>query len=129
MAKRDLIDGMDSFTRAYVECALWSSTDESDESGGDPIDQNYSIEDLTVAALRTMIADCAAFQRDNEEDLYQCGLSDERAGHDFWLTRNRHGSGFWDECFGDKRMDRLTAASHAYGEAYLSVYRGREYHD
>ena len=30
-----------AFTIAYVEAALWSSTDNADESGGEPLDANY----------------------------------------------------------------------------------------
>ena len=31
------------FLRGYIECALWSSMDQSDEqTGGDPMDKNYS---------------------------------------------------------------------------------------
>lgn len=33
------------------------------------------------------------------------------AGHDFWLTRNGHGAGFWDspEVYGEDLADELTA--------------------
>lgn len=31
-----IMTSLDSFTRAYIETALWSSNDESDESGGEP---------------------------------------------------------------------------------------------
>ena len=43
------------------------------------------------------------------------------AGHDFWLTRNGHGAGFWD---GDWTLhgDALTTASEAAGS--LGVYEG-----
>ena len=43
-----------------------------------------------------------------------------QAGHDFWLTRNRHGAGFWDRGLGE-RGQRLTDAAHVYGESYLSI--------
>ena len=36
-------------------------------------------------------------------------------GHDFALTRNHHGAGFWDRGYGDVG-DRLTDAAQAYGE-------------
>ena len=42
---------LDAFTRAYVECALWSSNDESTPAGGDPMDSNYSIQDIAPEAL------------------------------------------------------------------------------
>jgi hypothetical protein len=108
---------LDTFTKQYIITALWSSNDESTPEGGDPMDKNYSIEDIGPETLAKMVADCAKFQADNAEDI----ASDlSRAGHDFWLTRNGHGAGFWD---GDwpEAGDRLTEACKAYGEVTLYV--------
>lgn len=88
---------LDTFTRAYIECALWSSNDNADEQGGSPLDANYGVSDIAPDTLARMMQDCASFQSDNREQLDECGLSLERQGHDFWLNRNGHGSGFWDE--------------------------------
>lgn len=112
------IYSLDDFTTGYIECMLWSSTDNSDESGGKPLDDNYDISDIAMESLREIVADCKDFQEANSEQLQEL-LDDyaytlERAGHDFWLTRNRHGAGFWDRGFG-KVGDALTEASHAYG--------------
>ncbi len=43
------------------------------------------------------------------------------AGHDFWLTRNRHGAGFWDGDYPEPAASQLTKASHNYGEVSLYV--------
>ena len=48
------MDNLDDFTGAYVECALWSTNDESDESGGVPMDENYGIDDIDPATLGKM---------------------------------------------------------------------------
>lgn len=85
---------MDKFTTAYIEAALWSSTDNSDDSGCRPLDDNYSIEDIAHETLASILEDCKAFQEDHAQDI---GGNVEQAGHDFWLTRNHHGAGFWDE--------------------------------
>lgn len=47
----------------------------------------------------------------------------EGTGHDFWLTRNGHGCGFWDrnDCLPADAGQRLTAASEKCGEYYLYV--------
>jgi hypothetical protein len=117
---------IDRFTLGYIEAALWSTNDESDpNTGGDPLDQNYGPADLAPETLRTMIADCQAFQDANRADLDQA-RSSEYNGHDFWLTRNRHGCGFWDRGLGAVG-DRLTAAAHAFGEVWLYVHEGRIY--
>ena len=127
--KQTLINSLDAFTKSYLETALWSSTDESNDQGGDPLDENYSIDDFTVEALRESIDDCKSFQECEVEALeaaYGHGPSygPEYAGHDFWLTRNGHGAGFWDRGLGEIG-ERLTRASKPYGSVYLMVYRGK----
>lgn len=107
---------MNTFLSAYIECALWSSTDDS----GEPLDSNYFPSDLSEKALTEMEADCADFQQANAELLMASGLSDEQAGHDFWLTRNGHGAGFWDRGLGEVGK-ALTAASKPYGSQDLYV--------
>ena len=42
---------MDAFTTAYIEAALWSSMDNADEQGGEPLDANYDIEDIAPEAI------------------------------------------------------------------------------
>ena len=122
------IKDLDAFTRAYIECALWSSDDNADDSGGEPLDKNYSIEDIAPESLASMAADCAKFQVDNAGLLnvvYDvCSLT--RAGHCFWLNRNGHGSGFWDEFFGkdealNKAFHALDVASKEFGTCDIDV--------
>jgi hypothetical protein len=109
---------MDAFTRCYIATALWSSVDNTDDQGGEPLDANYSPDDLAPETLASMIEDCRAFQRDHNEDI---ALDLERAGHDFWLTRNHHGAGFWDGDWPHDVGRRLTAASHAYDSVDLYI--------
>jgi hypothetical protein len=108
---------LDRFTDAYIECALWSSYDES----VDPLDDNYGIEDISEETLKQMVADCQAFQEDNQELLSQYDRGDDYAGHDFWLTRNRHGAGFWDRGLPGDLGEKLTSAAHTYGSVDLYV--------
>lgn len=119
---------LDTFTRAYIECALWSSTDNANEQGGEPLDANYSLEDIAPETLAQMVEDCAAFQSD--EDTALATVSDlcdaSRAGHNFWLNRNGHGAGFWDEYYGDDTVLRnafkeLSDGSKIWGSFDLYV--------
>lgn len=96
---------LDSFTEAYIDC-------------GYPLDEDYSTNDLSAEALRQIVEDCKAFQDSNADDI---GPDSAQAGHDFWLTRNRHGAGFWDGDWDGDVGKRLTECSHAYGECYLYV--------
>ena len=91
--KQDIIDRLDSFTRGYIEAALFSETDESTPEGGEPLDKNFSTRNIANESLLKMILDCEKFQAENEADI---GSRTEEAGRDFWFTRNRTGAGFWD---------------------------------
>jgi hypothetical protein len=97
---------LDKFTQAYIECALWSSGLEDDD---------YDIDDIAEESLREIEADCADFQDSAREWLEQAGIDAEQAGHNFWLTRNRHGTGFWDRGLG-KVGEELTAHAHTYDQ-------------
>lgn len=119
--------------QGYLECALWSSTCEPapGESDGEPMDAHYTPEDIAAEALAEIKADVAAFAFANRHDLriYGEGFREgcrpgwSRAGHDFWLTRNRHGAGFWDRtCAPGILRDacmRLSDASKVYGASDL----------
>jgi hypothetical protein len=115
------------FLTAYIECALWASCDNSTESGGEPFDANYSLDDIAFSSLLSMARECRDFMRGNEADLdaycEKCFYSSSHpalamAGHDFWLTKNGHGAGFWDRGLGDLGK-RLSDASKAYGSTDL----------
>jgi hypothetical protein len=110
---------MNTFTRAYISCALWSSTDWSRNDGGDPLEDNYSIDDFAQETVDTIMGECEAFQAQNAGTLY--GLDEEQAGHDFWLTRNRHGCGFWDGDYPEPASTLLTNAAQAFGVVSLCV--------
>jgi hypothetical protein len=128
----EIADGSDlgEFTAAYMETALWSSNDESDpETGGDPMDDNYGPEDFAPEAVEKMRADCKAFWEAHghlihEETCLKYGPDFGpigHAGHDFWLTRNGHGAGFWDGDWHESVEDKLTKAAKAFGECNLLV--------
>jgi hypothetical protein len=123
---------LDEFTQAYIEAALWSSNDDSTPEGGEPLDANYGIEDIDPDSLAKMSADCQRFQEENAADLalYDSPrwTAEELGGHDFWLTRNGHGAGFWDrDCLPKEAGKRLTDAAHKCGEVYLYVADGAIY--
>lgn len=107
---------LDKFTQGYIVCALWSSTDEE----GNGLDQTFDPTDISAGTLKEMADDCKQFQDANREDLDKCGLDLSRQGHDFWLNRNGHGSGFWDEGF-DPVFRKLSDASKACGECNLYI--------
>lgn len=120
---------LETFTRGYIEAALWSTNDESTEQGGDPLDQNYSPEDIAPEAMEKIRADCKKFYTENYDDIQlleqdprsRQSSVEELAGFEFWLTRNGHGTGFWDADMDEEARDRLTAAAERFGEFDLIV--------
>lgn len=110
---------MTPFLASYIECALWSSMDESTPQGGEPMDKNYSAADLAPETLAKFTADCEKFKAANEADLHL--RYPAYGAHDFWLTRNGHGAGFWDGDWPEQAGERLTKASKTFGECNLYV--------
>jgi hypothetical protein len=121
-------DYVSRMMNGYVECALWSESggivwdDDSQRFVEDPdndqsfLDHNFEPDDITSESLEKMLQDVTAFAMDNADDLAM--WEPEQAGHDFWLTRNGHGAGFWDRGNG-AAGDRLTEASKSYGQGRL----------
>lgn len=108
----------------YIIAAFWSTNDESNDSGGDPLDDNYDKDDLDPASLDEMRKDVTRFVEANHKMLqtWDHGNTspEEQAGHDFWLTRNGHGVGFWESEWGAVK-DQLSDAAKQFGECYLYV--------
>lgn len=98
-------DGSEEFLDGYLTAALFTLSD----TGG----RVYTANDFTRKALIQAQRECAEFLQANTEavgdDYYEAGV-------DFWLTRNRHGAGFWDGDWIKEDGKRLTAAAHAAGE-------------
>lgn len=111
----------------YAECALWSSMDDN----GEPLDSNYTISDIsqeTMDAMQKDVDDFLSKVSDDDFNLWEeHGFS---IGHDFWLTRNHHGAGFWDRYIQGNTIEqmkveeagkRLTAIAHQFPEVDLYI--------
>lgn len=160
----ELLREAGEFARAYIQTALWSSTEHPfgecpccgrqallcrlpelefnqepmcaapgcgvREAQPEPMDRHYSEADLSPEALAKMLADCERFEAENGETIQAAIATGKvvfgpdfgalgRAGHDFWLTRNGHGAGFWDGDWPEPMADALTKAAKGFGECYL----------
>lgn len=123
---------VESFVNGYLVAALWSSSDTlpgtADGQEGETVNlDNYYWADGQEAKL---MGECLDFIAANAADLlaYEQQKSHapeygawECAGHDFWLTRNGHGAGFWDRGLGELG-ERLSEASKAFGG--IDLYLG-----
>lgn len=103
----------DEIVTAALDCLLWLGTDDE----GVPLEAHgFTIHDVIEADVEKLRDMLQAFVGSNAEDLE--GLDAGAIGHDFILTANRHGAGFWDRGLGE-RGQRLTEAAHPYGELIL----------
>lgn len=91
------------YTKSYLETALWSSE----------LDR-FSLDDIMTRCLKQAEKDCNSFIQ-KAGDLLN-GLELDQVMHDFWLTRNGHGAGFWDGDYEQDIGDKLTELSKEFGE-------------
>jgi hypothetical protein len=124
----------DVATRHAAYGLLWQATDASENGGaGFPIgdaDEGGVEGNLTyVEATADLIRDdVTRFVTDNYDLLVHAGVTAEMAGHDFVLTANHHGAGFWDRGLGGAG-ELLTEATHAVShglEAEFELWGGRD---
>lgn len=117
---------LEEMCQQYMETALWASTDDNDV----PLDTHYQVADIAKDTQKRMRVDCHKFFVENQGLLEEAGWPADQAGHDFFLTRNRHGTGFWDrDDYPDDIRQGLTKAAQRFGETYLHVYRGKIHQD
>jgi len=107
------IESRDPMVRAYLECAEWCGlSDEDREALELSVSPGWSAESERLAAEI-----CDGLEMEFEDSV---GTEWERAGMDIWLTRNRHGAGFWDGDWPEPFATEATKWSHAWGDAYVT---------
>lgn len=94
---------LNKIVHSYLHTALWS---------GD-LDE-FDVENISEDSRDKAIADCKLFIKLSRKLLN--GLDSTDIGHDFWLTRNRHGAGFWDGDYPEGIGEQLTKISHQFPE-------------
>jgi hypothetical protein len=112
---------MDTFLESYLETAAWSSTDEN----GEPLDSlTYADVEWSSGALAQAKSDCQAFIQQTT-NLVE---STPQVAHDFWLTRNHHGSGFLDGDYPKELGEQLTKIAHSFGECNIYVGDDKQFY-
>lgn len=124
-----LIKNPNSFVRAfisaYLTAALWSSANIGEHATAENLDGQYKLRDIECKTYIDMVKDCCSFIAQmlevvgNVEELDR--LDAAQCGHDFWLTRNGHGSGFWGrkELEANGFGEKLTELCKKFGEYNL----------
>lgn len=100
---------LETFIRAYLEAVDFTKADIGDDDAYDSAEGYLS----PVFEARAE-ADCTTFYEAHSGKWDD----DSQAGHDFWLTRQGHGAGFWDrapDVYGE-HADILTSAAKSAGQ-------------
>lgn len=112
-----------AFTKAYVEAIFFTES---------KVLEYKTIQDFSVDAMKKIVNDCKDFINkcnQNKIDIRSSELmsgkspeysSEELAGYDFWLTRNRYDATFWDHDWKKPYQSKLTTLAQSFGE--LSVF-------
>lgn len=104
------------FVHAYIE-AMFFTEDENIGSG-------FTSDDIDLDSMAAIETDCGDFLEKAEGLLTSDNM--EQAGHDFWLTRNGHGTGFWDreEKVYSGKGEILSQLAHDFGSSHAFFENG-----
>lgn len=112
------------FVNSYLQTAAWV-TCESGENQEFTKAGKAKAADICSEFIDKVFAE---FSIEDAERLLNIGGHDllYLAGHDLFLTQNRHGSGFWDkdEYYGEEEAKKLTEIAHSIGEVNCYHIRG-----
>jgi hypothetical protein len=118
--------GLDTFTEGFIDAMFFTEEKHWEDDGTIAAELGYA--DIAPSLLVKIKHDCNTFRSTyggyfNSENCSYGGCPvDAYAGHDFWLTRNGHGCGFWDGDWAEPVATVLTEAAKGYGQ--LDVYVG-----
>lgn len=114
---------MQELTKHYFITAMWSSLDTSgQETDNDDthLDENYCLDDIAPITIDRANKDIGKFLEQASHLIDDLDLN--QVMHDFWLTRNGHGVGFWDGDYEEKAGEELTNICEKFGE--IDLYSG-----
>lgn len=107
------------FFGAVVEAAAFTGKhypDQESINDGQPVPFDSVNIDIPQEILDELRKDALDFWKANARFI---ASNPAQAGHDFHLTRNHHGCGYWDGDWPKKLGQYLTKAAHAYGSCEI----------
>jgi hypothetical protein len=126
---------IDDVVEGYLDCQLWAGLDlDRDDNGNHPpLDENYDREDISPDYVEKVREELLGVVTDHPLAVRMYlsqrkidpseGSASTYFGHDFYLTREGHGAGFWDRGLGDLG-EYLTKIAKAYGSAEMLFDNG-----
>ena len=108
----------EEFFTQYLGTLLWSETDDN----CDPLDNEFGVDDIgNTEELEESARDFFDHAQPLiEQAIDQYTYDYGQAGHDFALTRNGHGAGFWDRGL-NEIGSQLTELAKSHGTCNLYV--------
>lgn len=116
------IDGefLEQVLSGYLDCLVWTMS-ENDNEG-------YTVDDIENSSKCKLEEDLSDFLMYANDECWEVMNNHSwqwpDIGHNFALTRNGHGTGFWDRGLGDVG-DTLTTKSESFGS--LDLYENGGY--
>lgn len=118
---------IDAIVDGYLDCQLWAGLDMDRDNDGNspPLNTHYDRDDISPEYVEKIRQELTQVVLDhplavrmylNSRHTRQLTHDSASFGHEFYLTREHHGAGFWDRGLGDLG-DYLTDIAHTYGEA------------
>lgn len=125
--------------KGYIEAALWTEEERLNDDLDNDIELqkindiigklnnksflSFTKDDITDNSLIKAYTDIKKFLASAGDSVIEAitynGL--EQLGHDIWLTRNRHGAGFFDHSYDDDVEKQLTSSAQSLGEVDLYI--------
>ncbi len=120
----------DLFVRQYIATHLWLNGDDDTEA----FDEKYGYEDIDIDSLERVKGDCYLFlalasetipvirgkiNRPNQPDFTDEEADYTMIAHDFVLTRNGHGAGFWDGDYPDAEGNVLAGMADGFKQEHM----------
>lgn len=103
---------IDDILKNYLEAVLWTNGEDEDF-------EDKTIYDFSKSSIKNSKKEIEWFVK--SAGKYINNISDDNIGHDLWLTRNGHGSGFWYRGYSEKITDLLEHLCELLGsvDAYV----------
>lgn len=116
---------LDTILNSYLEAAIWTEEEKLSEETEGSEDVDFNIHNFTPESRYKALEDIKEFLMDcenSDELIEKLGL--EQVGIDLWLSRNGHGSGFFDRDY--EGADKAQKCAAKLGTITLFVNEDKE---
>ena len=113
---------LDYFVKGYCIALLWASI-YHDQDRETFLDENHCIDDISSRSMKIIRNECQMFMNHAHDTLDNGDL--EQHGHDFFMTRQGHGVGFYDRDLPKDKAKTLDRIARGFREQYIYAHNGK----